>query len=116
MPFDIICSLSQFTFTICWDSKYKRAAKNTPAITASIFIIRFNINPIKKPTIPPKPIVLTNGIMLLSIPLIFFAISSFFGGLAFDKESKGFVIIEYKRQKFLSSRSRNGLPQPYAQN
>ena len=44
MPFDIVWSLSQFTFTICWDSKYNRAAKNTPAITASIFIIRFNIN------------------------------------------------------------------------
>jgi hypothetical protein len=51
-PFDIVCSLSQFTFTICWDSKYKRAAKNTPAITASIFIIRFIVKPIKKPTIP----------------------------------------------------------------
>src|SRR6266513_1609344 len=63
---------------MCWDSRYKRAAKNTPAITASIFIIRFNINPIKKPTMPPKPIVLTNGIMLLSMPLIFF-IYSFFG-------------------------------------
>jgi RecB family endonuclease NucS len=35
--------------------------------------------------------------------------------LAFDKESKGFVIIEYKRDKNLSSRSRNGLPQPHAQ-
>ena len=23
-------------FTICWDSKYKRAAKNTPAITARV--------------------------------------------------------------------------------
>jgi len=41
------------------------------AITASIFIIRFNANPIKKPIIPPKPIVLTNGIILLSMPLIF---------------------------------------------
>jgi hypothetical protein len=34
--FDTVCSLSQFTFTICWDSKYISAAKNTPAITASI--------------------------------------------------------------------------------
>jgi hypothetical protein len=41
------------------------------AITASIFIIRFNANPTKKPIIPPKPIVLTNGIILLSMPLIF---------------------------------------------
>ena len=32
-PFDIVWSLSQFTFTICWDLKYKRAAKNTPVIT-----------------------------------------------------------------------------------
>jgi hypothetical protein len=56
--FDIVCSLSQFTFTICWDSKYKRAAKNTPAITANIFIIRFIVKPIKKHTIPPKLIVL----------------------------------------------------------
>src|SRR6187200_29248 len=63
---------------MCWDSKYKSVAKNTPAITANIFIIRFNANPTKKPTMPPKPTVLTNGIMLLSMLLIFF-IFSFFG-------------------------------------
>jgi hypothetical protein len=35
--------------------------------------------------------------------------------LAFDKESKGFHNRIQKRQKFLSSRSRDGLPKPYAQ-
>jgi hypothetical protein len=60
-------------------AKYNRAAKNTPAITASIFIIRFIVKPIKKPAIPPKPIVLTNGMVLLSMPLIFLFPPTFFG-------------------------------------
>jgi hypothetical protein len=33
----------------------------------------------KKPAIPPKPIVLTNGIILLSMPLIFLFTPTFFG-------------------------------------
>jgi hypothetical protein len=33
----------------------------------------------KKPAIPPKPIVLTNGIILLSMPLIFLFPPPFFG-------------------------------------
>jgi hypothetical protein len=36
-------------YQIFHNSKYKRAAKNTPAITANIFIIRFMANPTKKP-------------------------------------------------------------------
>jgi hypothetical protein len=35
---DNVCNLPQFTFKIPCDCKYARAAKNIPAITASIFI------------------------------------------------------------------------------
>lgn len=55
-----------------------RAAKNIPAITTSIFIIRLRANPIKKPAMQPKPIVLKNGIKLFAISTIIIFYSTFY--------------------------------------